>query len=279
MKAANWYKFLWLNTILVVSLVAACCGQTASIPTATAISPRPCSTDDHIIKFVYSDVEAFPIQMGDGETIANPPGIALEIIAQAAKELGLNIKFERLPNKRVLMELENGTVDGAFSYSYKEERLKNGQYPMKDGAPDSSRRILTISYYVYKMKDSPLDWDGNQFINLNGEIGANAGYSIVADLRKKGIEVDEAKSTKQNFEKLKLGRIAGYATQDITADHIVESGKYEDVVKVPIPLATKDYFLMFSNQFMEQCPDIAGQFWTNIGELRDTVTKEAATKY
>ncbi len=110
-------------------------------------------------------------------------------------------------------------------------------------------------------------------------IGANAGYSIVSDLRRRGIEVVEVKTTEQNFMKLQLGRIAGYAQQDITADLIVESGQYEEIVKLPIPLATKDYFLMFSHQFMEQHPDIAEQFWTKIGELRDFVTKEVSPKY
>ncbi len=280
MKTMNWHKFLWLSAILAVSLVAAGCSQTTPAPTVAAVFPTSTPpTDDSIIRLVFSDIEAFPIQMGNGESIADPPGIVVEIISQAAKELGLNIKIERRPNLRVLAELEEGTADGAFSFSFKEERLKNGQYPMKDGKLDGSRRLVTIAYYVYKVKDSPLDWDGKQFINLNGVIGANAGYSIVDDLRKKGVEVEEAKSTEQNFEKLKLGRIAGYATQDITADRIVASGQYGEFVKVPIPLATKDYFLMFSNQFMEKHPDIAEQFWAKIGELRDSVTKEVLPKY
>ncbi|MCJ7435688.1 MAG: transporter substrate-binding domain-containing protein [Anaerolineales bacterium] len=283
MKTINWHKFLWLSAILAVSLVAAGCSQTSqTTPAPTVIAVSPTSdppTDDNAIRLVYSDVEAYPIQMGNGETVADPPGIVIEIIAQAAKELGLNIIVERRPNKRVLTELEEGTADGAFSYSYKEERLINGQYPMKDGQLDSSSRLVTISYYVYKMKDSPLDWDGSQFINLDGAIGANAGYSIVDDLRNKGVEVEEAKSTEQNFEKLKLGRIAGYATQDITADRIVESGQYGEIVKVPTPLATKDYFLMFSHQFMEKHPDIAEKLWTKIGALRDSVTEEVLPKY
>jgi polar amino acid transport system substrate-binding protein len=280
MKTIIWHKFLWLSAILAVSLVAAGCSQTPPAPTVVAVSPTShLPTDDNAIRLVYSDVESFPIQMGNGEAIADPPGIVIELITQAAKELGLNIIIERRPNRRVLTELEDGTADGAFSYSFKEERLTNGQYPMKDGQLDTSRRLLTISYYIYKMKDSPLDWDGKQFINLDGIIGANAGYSIVDDLRNRGIEVEEAKTTEQNFEKLRLGRIVGYATQDITADRIVESGEYGEIVKVPIPLVTKDYFLMFSHQFVEQHPDIAEQLWKKIGELRDTVTKEAAPKY
>ena len=231
------------------------------------------------LRLVYSDVEAFPFQMGNGENIADPPGIAVELIERATEELGLKIEFARRPNIRVLLELQRGMADGAFCYSFKEERVKSGKYPMHEGQLDSRRRITVISYYLYKKKESSLEWDGTQFINLQGKLGGNAGYSIVADLRKKGIEVEEAKTTKQNMGKLQKGWIAGYAMQDITADYYVESGQYGEIVKVPTPLATKDYFLMLSHQFVEQHPDIAEQLWTKIGEIRDSVTKEVVSKY
>lgn len=231
------------------------------------------------LRLVYSNVDFSPYQIGNANAIADPPGIAIELIAQAAKELGLNIEFVRRPNKRVLVELKEGDADGIFCFSFKEARLKNGQYPMKDGKLDSRRRIATVSYFIYKQKDSPLGWDGDQFINLDGNLGGNSGYSIVDDLRKKGIKMDEAATTVQNLKKLKIGRIVGYAAQDISTDHHVESGQYGEIVKVSTPLSTKDYFLMLSHQFMKQHPDIAEQLWQKIGALRESVTKELAPKY
>ena len=269
--------------ILAFILTATTCGKTntgqATAPSVPLLQTSISKDSAVALRLVYSDVEAFPIQMGNGETVADPPGVAIELIAEAARQLGLPVKFERLPNKRVFSELEAGIADGAFCFSYKEDRLKSGVYPLKDGKPDSSRRIITISYYLYKMKHSSLNWDGKNFSNLNGRIGANSGYSIVDDLRKMGLPVEEAKTTEQNFVKLQLERIAGYATQDITADRIVESGQDGDIVKVIPPLTTKDYFLMFSHQFMEKHPDIAEQLWAKIGELRETFTKNALNRY
>jgi polar amino acid transport system substrate-binding protein len=231
------------------------------------------------VRLVYSDVEAFPIQMGDGETIPDPPGIVLDILAKAAAELGLKVIFERRPNERVFAELEQGIADGAFSFSYKEERAAYGAYPTVDGKLDGNRRLVTISYYLYKKAGSPVQWDGAAFSSLDGVIGANSGYSIVGDLRKLGVNVEEAKTTQQNFLKLADGRIAGFAHQDITADLYVASGEYGDIEKLPIPLATKDYFLMLSHQFVEAHPDLARALWDKIGQIRDETTRESAPKY
>jgi len=232
------------------------------------------------LRLEYSDVEAFPIQVGNGEVVPKEPGIAVEILENAAKDLDLEVEFVRRPNKRVLFELEKGRADGAFCYSFKETRLKAGVYPMTiDSIPDSKNRITAISYYLYKKRNSTLDWDGKKFINLKGPLGGNRGYSIVKDLREKGVEVEEAKTTEQNMFKLQKGRIAGYAMQDITADSFVESGQYGDIVRIPTPLATKDYFLIFSHQFIAKHPDICKKLWNKIGELRDSVTKENVHKY
>ena len=58
-------------------------------------------SDELNIKLGYSEVDFFPYQMGNGNAIANPPGISLELITLASKELGLNIEFSRRPNKRI----------------------------------------------------------------------------------------------------------------------------------------------------------------------------------
>lgn len=237
-----------------------------------------CSAETKL-KFAYSDVEAFPNQMGNGEKVSDPPGIAVEIISQAAKKCDISIELVRLPNKRVLIELEKGNVDGAFSYSLKEDRLIQGQYPMKDGKTDNSSRIMTVSYYLYVKKGSPITWDGKKFTNLTGLVGGNAGNSIVDDLKKMGVEVEEAKTIFQNLKKLNLSRIVAYAGQDITTEAQDMSGEFKDIVRLPIPLSKKDYFLMFSHQFMKKNSDVAEKLWKMIGQLRDSITKESISKY
>lgn len=235
--------------------------------------------DPKTFTLAYADVEFFPFEMGNKETPLEPPGIAVDIITTAVKELGLKPEVRRFPNNRVLAELEGGTVDGACSFSFKEERLKSGKYPMKDGKADSARRLTTVSYYVYKLRTSSLEWDGKEFKNLKGWLGGSTGYSIVDDLKKKGIKMEEAKTTEQNLKKLVAKKIDGFAAQDVTTDFYVERPEYAMVTRLPTPLATKDYYLMLSNKFVTANPDLAEKIWSKIGEIRDRVTKESAPKY
>lgn len=238
------------------------------------------SAEENIIRLGYSDSEAFPFQIRDDR---NPPGIAFEIISEAAKQTGVQIVYVRLPNKRVQKSLRDGLIiDGAFMFSYDESRIANGVYPSINGKPDGNRRIATLSYYIYKMKDSPLNWDGKNFtgINTSETIGANSGYSVINDLVKKGISVDDgSKTTGQNFLKLQTGRIAAFAHQDLVADNYLLSSKITGIEKIPKPFIQKNYFLMFSHQYYNKNPQIVEKLWKKIGEIRDRKTAAVLSKY
>jgi polar amino acid transport system substrate-binding protein len=90
---------------------------------------------------------------------------------------------------------------------------------------------------------------------------------------------DGARTTDQNFQMLLKERYVGYAHQDVVADHYLKAHGLTNVEKLPIPLVTKAYFLMFSHQYMKKNPQLAEKLWTRIGEIRDTVTKEVVPKY
>jgi len=238
---------------------------------------------DTQIRLGYSDVEAFPFQIRHD---TDPPGIAMEILRQVAKDLGISIVFVRLPNKRVQYSLLKGKkIDGAFMYSFKASREVNGKYPMKDGRVDEKKRLASLSYYIYKLKKNPLQWNGQNFSGVdfsdkNMKIGANSGYSIVSDLEKMGLRVDEGgKSTDQNFVKLFRGRITGFAHQDLVADNYIKTKGIMIVEKLPIPLVTKPYFLMFSHQFAQKNPYVVRKFWDRIAEIRDIITQKVVQKY
>ena len=250
-----------------------------------AITPsfNTLSAEDNILRIGYSDSEAFPFQIREDN---NPPGIAFEIISEAAKQSGVKIKYVRLPNRRVQLSLREGeSIDGAFMFSYSEERKINGVYPSINSKPDGKRRIATLSYYIYRKKGSSINWDGEKFSGMGPsdsgvKIGANSGYSVVNDLIKKGVSVDDgSKNTGQNFLKLQTGRIAAFAHQDLVADNYLSTEGITGIEKLPKPFIQKDYFLMFSHQYYAKNRRTAEKLWNKIGEIRDKKTASIASKY
>jgi len=241
------------------------------------------TSEDNILRLGYSDSEAYPYQIGHEK---NPPGIAFEIISEAAQKTGIKVIFIALPNKRVQTSLKEGNIiDGAFMFSYSRERTLNGVYPEIKGVPDGRRRIATLSYYIYKKKGSPLNWDGNSFSGIDksdirNSIGANTGYSVVHDLKNMGVHVDDgSRTTQQNFLKLQSGRISGFAHQDLVADNYLLLNKITDIEKISKPFIQKHYYLMISSQYYSKKRQTAERLWSEIGQIRDRKTAEIMHKY
>ncbi len=227
----------------------------------------------------YQINESFPYQMGYGSQIANPPGIAVDILKAAAEKVGVDIKIVRYPNKRVQLYLSKGEIDGAFMYSFQEKRMVNGRYPRKDGKVDSDRRITNVSYSLYTLKGGSLRWDGKKISGLTGRIGAGRGYSIVGDLQKMGVKVDEVNSERKAFAILILNRIAAVAAQGTTADPLIKEKGYSTIEKLEPPLKSKPYFLMLNHQFVGNHPDVAERLWNAIGQVREQVVQDVSGKY
>ncbi len=210
------------------------------------------------------------------------PGITLEILKILESRLNIKITFKRYPWRRALRFVELNQADGIFHASFIPERMAYGVYPMKFGKVDPSRRVMRNTYVLYKLKDSPLEWDGARFSHLTGGIGATLGYAIVDDLRRMGVSVEEEREQLLNLNKLVKRRVEGVAALATMMDIYIENDpqKYADVVKVSLPLSEKDYYLMLSHQFVEQNPALAEAIWDGIRDIRESkIFQEIVKKY
>jgi polar amino acid transport system substrate-binding protein len=217
------------------------------------------------------DTPGYPYIIGEGKDYDwIKPGIEIELYQRMAKMLDLKIKFIRRPWARCLNDLEVGEVDGIFPASFKEKRLKMGQYPMKNGKVDESKKTRDNTYYFYKLKDSPVNWDGKNFKYLTKSVGATRGWAIVDNLKKMGVKVEETNSPEQDLEKMLVGRIDGAASLETVMDVYLKSNKerYKNIIKVPIPLRKKPYYLMLSHQFVNKHPKLSQKMWNTIAEIR-----------
>jgi polar amino acid transport system substrate-binding protein len=233
-----------------------------------------------VVRVAYSDLELVPYQMGTGVEIPNPPGAMLDLLKQAGTDLGFELAFERSPQLRNLKRLQNGEVDATFMLSFEPARLQHGVFPMKDGQPDVASRLVQQSYVFYRLKASPFQWNGHVVSGLvDGKVGFNHGFSIGAVLGEKGIKTEYAKTTEQNFKKLALRRISAYAMQEHAADHYLAHHPMPEVEKLPIPLETKSYYLVFSKQFVARNPALAHKMWAHIARLREEKLPSWIGKY
>lgn len=233
-----------------------------------------------VLRVAYEDKEQSPNYLGNGTAIdTEKPGISVEIVKQAVEDLGLTVEFSRLSWARCLADLKSGRVDAIFNSSYVKERLEFGVYPGHGETADPALRITTIEYSLYRMKGSAVGWDGETFAGITAPVGAVIGYSIIAELKKRGLTVDEAASSEVNLRKLANGRIAAAALQAGSADQMLKTSAFATIEKIKPPLVTKDYFVMMSPAYVKADPALADRIWAKIGALRDPMTARLAAKY
>ncbi|UGA37119.1 hypothetical protein JOS77_23745 [Chromobacterium haemolyticum] len=173
---------------------------------------------------------------------------------------------------RCLNEVQNNQIDGVFEISFKPERLRIGVYPMKGDVPDPNLRMHLDGYSLYRLKGSKLEWDGQSLSHLDGAVGAQTGFSVIAQLQALGAPVDDSsRNPEQNLNKLLAHRIGALALPTLTGDNLLASNPvYRDrVEKVGPDLVAKPYYLIFSHNFADShpklTPPILGSHRPNAG--------------
>ena len=222
------------------------------------------------LTFACENKQDFPTVMGNSTNVLKEkPGMGIEAVYQIANRLNIKINIKRLPWKRCLAEMQKGHVDGLFTASYKEKRKQFGRYPEMNGKVDLSRRFTSSSYALYRIKGSDVQYDGKNF-HIKGIVGAPLGYSIVDDLKKKGLVVDESPNTLNDFKKMIKGRIKAVAALEMTADYylMVNQDLNEKIEKVLPLLVEKPYYFMLSHQLYKENKALAEKIWDTIADIR-----------
>lgn len=216
--------------------------------------------------FATGDRDNYPWKFIDGR------GADTKLIETAAINLGHTAKIVYLPWKRCLANMKNSLVDGCYAASFKEERLEDGVYPMSNGQHDDTKQIHSSSYSLYVRTDSTVDWDGESFLNLEGGIGVNVGYSIISKIKNTGAPIVEVSSTENMFKMLIAERLDGVAGLTPESDYIlINNLKFATKIrKVEIPLQFKPYYLMFSHKMNKNSPDLVNAFYKEIEKIRDS---------
>ncbi|PTU64548.1 hypothetical protein DB032_06280 [Chromobacterium sp. Panama] len=227
-----------------------------------AAEPRPAS-----LRLCTEDMDAPPWRSQNG------PSLSLQMLKSAAQRSNIKLEIREMAWVRCLNEVQNNQLDGVFEISFKPERLRIGVYPMKGDAADPAMRMHLDSYSLYRLKGSPLEWDGQSLSHLEGAVGAQTGFSVIAQLQALGAQVDDSsRNPEQNLNKLLARRIGALALPTLTGDSLLAGNPaYRDrIEKVGPDLVAKPYYLIFSHRFADGHPKLTRQFWEAIAQTRDT---------
>ena len=251
-----------LKRVLGAASVASVCLWTATVAAQPAGGGVPSP-----LRLCYERMDIPPWRTLDGK------GLNIELIRMAAARAGVSIEFVTLPWKRCLSEMQDGSLQGVFAASFSPDRLSLGAYPGGKVA-DPALQLYVDGYVLVKRKQDAVQWDGKSISGAQGAVGAQVGYSVANDLRRMGVPVDESSQTAlELLQKLQLGRIgaAALGTSD-AAKLLADTGKPHalsaSLEVLPVPLVQKAYYLMLSNQLVQDHPDVANRLWQNIGVAR-----------
>ncbi|WP_269533237.1 ABC transporter substrate-binding protein [Chitinimonas sp. BJYL2] len=219
------------------------------------------------LTFCAEDQDAFPWLLDDGR------GLNVIMLSMVSRQIGIPIRIERQPWKRCMAMLQAGQFDGAFKASFVEERMAFGHYPMLGNKPDPARRMMSETYHFYRKKGAQVSWDGTRLSRLNGPVGAQSGFSIVAYLRSLSLGVsDSTKSVEPILRMLEAGRLGVVALQTGAADAALRKNPdwQHKIERMEPPIQTKPYYLMLSDALVQQSPQLSKQLWDTIAAVRES---------
>ena len=220
-----------------------------------------------LIRVGYEDVPYFPWSM-PGED-----GVDIVLVREVAAAQNFQVRFFCLPWQECLARAERGELDLILNVSYNQERAAFLRYPQQGEHPDPERRMHMDGYGIYRLKGKSVRWAGERLVDCTGPVAAQQSYSIVAQLRAAGVEVNDTLTTVAGICDLLRENKAGAAALLLTTtDHFLQNNpEYGDIIeRAPGDISYKPYYAAFSHEFYASQPELAEQFWNAIRALRSS---------
>jgi len=218
------------------------------------------------LSLCHEDAENFPWVLSGGRQ-----GYAQLMMAEVAKQAQLTIKLHPMPWKQCLEAVKDGSMNGAIAGSYSKERTEFAVYPMEGVQPDTTRRMYNASYAIYRHKNHPVAWDGKE-LKLSGLMGAQAGFSVVAQLKELGAQVeDSTKSADEVLRRVAEGRYrAGVVSINEGQASLAQDATLRaNLVRVDPPMSEKAYYAFFNKDFAARNELTTRLIWSGIKIVRN----------
>lgn len=213
-------------------------------------------------------------------TLPDRPGLNNLLIDRAAHRTGVTVRFHPMPWSRCLLKTSQGSMDGIVAASYRAERLRIGAYPLRDGLPDAERRLMRNRYLLFRRKDDTgVQWDGRR-LQIDGIVGVQTGYSITSTLKQHGAMI----SQRERLPIPLLDALVDGSLRAITLTAgegerlLTDIPAYGRTVEaMPIPLAEKDFYLVFSHRFQQKYPALTERLWLAVSKEQKSADWQAVS--
>ncbi len=237
------------------------------------------------LRYGYTDKAVTPYYLGSGPKAPEPPGALAELAREAAASAHCGAEFVRMPPARLQKSLDEGAIDAMSLFAPEVVGdMPNVVYPRdKHGNLDTARALPLYTVVFVRARDGlPLDGDPGQV--LRGKIiGVSQGAPHIRYLQKAGVEVDAgAANPDRNFEKLKLGRIDGFAIslstpEDMDASVAQRYGK--QFVRLRKPILTINSWLALNRAYYDNNRAASEAIWDWYGAHGRTRLIQLLKKY
>ena len=204
-----------------------------------------------LLRVCMAEVEHAPWRLAEADGRVRDRGLDFQLIEEFRRLSGWRVQIQMRPGKRCLVELQQGSTDANVGLSHSPERETYLRYPPPAGKPDPALALRVDRYALYRRAGSAVQWDGHKLTLPGGAVATQLGHSIAADLRTKGVAVDErARSTAAALELLLSGEVAAAALHQSDAEAVRRQRPEFAVLElISPPLAQKPYFVVFSQEF------------------------------
>lgn len=237
------------------------------------------------LRYGYTDKAVTPYYLGTGSKAPEPPGALAELAREAAASAHCPAEFVRMPPARLHKSLGEGVIDAMSLFAPDVVgEMPNVIYPRdKQGNLDTARALPLYTVVFVRARDG-LSLDGEPGLTLQGKIiGVSQGAPHIKYLQKAGVAVDAgAANPDRNFEKLKLGRIDGFAIslstpEDMDAAVAKRYGK--QFVRLRKPILVINSWLAMNRSYYENNRAASEAIWDWYGAHGRTRLNALLKKY
>lgn len=206
--------------------------------------------------------------------LVDRPGLNQLLIERASARSGIPVQFHFMRWGHCLLRLSDGRMDGAFNSSFISERQTFARFPMRDGKPDGERRLMRSGYHLFQRKSGTAQWDGHT-LKVSGPVGVPSGsFAITRRLREVGLtQVDQSRYGPADILlALRDKELDAAVLKSEEGTRLLrESAELGAALEMlPLPIAQKDFFLVYSLPFMAARSAEGERLWEAIARERES---------